>query len=360
MRTQWAGDGRLTPLPAIVLLTPGRSFLGQVPLCVLAFISVYFVLDVPTPTHKRWLDKFRQIDFLGALALILAVVFLLVGLDCGSNLGWSANITVASLSVAPCIFAAFVFIEMRVATHPFAPGHVIFDKSLFACYLANFFSTGAYTGILFFVPLFYQAVLGASATRSGGYLVPATVAVVVASVGGGWVIKKTERYYWITVLSLGLALVSIVPLVVSVWFKSAVGEVIGVALCALGSSSAITTTLIALIANSNTEDMALVVASSYLFRSLGSSLGLSLSAAALQQVLRTQLALRFPDGNEAKMIEDKVRQSLDYIKELSPLQAEQVRMSYKMATMGAYAPTLVFLVVGFVATFWVRETALKK
>lgn len=323
-------------------------------------MAVYFVLDFPSQSQKHWLEKFRQIDFLGALALILAVVFLLVGLDCGSNLGWSHKVTIVSLCLAPVVFAAFVYIEMRVATHPFAPGHVIFDKALFACYLANFFGTGAYTGVLFFVPLFYQAVLGASATMSGAYLVPATVAVVVSSVGGGWVIKRTERYYWITVLSLGLALVSIVPLVISVWFRSAVGEVIGVALCAFGSSAAITTTLIALIANSATEDMSLVVASSYLFRSLGSSLGVSLSAAALQQVLRTQLAVRFPDGDEAKMIEEKVRQSLDYIKRLSPRQAEQVRMSYKMATLGAYAPTLIFLIIGFVATFWIRERALKK
>lgn len=288
------------------------------------------------------------------------MVSLLVGLDCGSNLGWSHTLTIVALSLAPAVFAAFIYVEMRIATHPFAPGHVIFDKALFACYLANFFSIGAYTGILFFVPLFYQAVLGVSATVSGAYLVPATVAVVVASVGGGWVIKRTERYYWITVLSLGLALVSIVPLMVSVWFRSAVGEVIGVTLCAFGTSAVITTTLIALIANSAAEDMALVVASSYLFRSLGSSMGVSLSAAALQQVLRTQLAFRFPDGDEAKMIEDKVRQSLDYIKRLSPGQAEQVRMSYNMAILGAYAPTLIFFIVGFVATFWIREKALKK
>lgn len=258
------------------------------------------------------------------------------------------------------VFAAFVFIEMKIATYPFAPGHMIFDRSLFACYLANFWGSGAYTAVLFFVPLFYQAVLGASATVSGAYLIPATIAVVTASVGGGWVIKKTGRYYWATVLSMGLSLLSIVPLVVSVWFKLAVGEIIGVAMCGFGVASTMTTTLVALIAHTAKEDMALAVASSYLFRSLGSSLGVSFSMAALQQVLRTQLSFRFPDGDEAKMIEEKVRESLDYIRHLSPGQADQVRMSYKMATFGAYVPTAVFLVAGFLATFWVREKALAK
>ncbi|KAG9254968.1 major facilitator superfamily [Emericellopsis atlantica] len=336
------------------------SFLGQVPLCIIGFVAVYYVVDVPSPPHENWSAKIRQIDFLGALTLIAAVVALLLGLDAGSNLGWSHTLTVVALCLAPVVFAAFVLVEVRFAAYPFAPGHVIFDKSLFACYLVNFAASAAYIGVLFFVPLFFQAVLGASATRSGAYLVPAMVAVVIASVGGGWIIRRTERYYWITVLSMGLGLVAIVPLTVSVWFQDGLGEVAGTFLMALGYSAVVTTTLVGLIANSATEDMALVVASSYLFRSLGSSIGVSLSAASLQQVLRTQLAARFPDGDEAKKIEEGVRQSLEFIHKLSPWQAAQVKESYKLATLGGYGPTLIFLVMGFVVSFWIRERPLKK
>jgi hypothetical protein len=330
-----------------------------VPLCIIGFIAVYYVVDVPSPPHENWSAKIRQIDFLGAFALISAVVALLLGLDAGSNLGWSHTLTVVALCLAPFVFAAFVLIEVKLATYPFAPGHVIFDKSLFACYLVNFFTSAAYIGVLFFVPLFFQAVLGASATRSGAYLVPAMVAVVIASVGGGWIIRRTGRYYWVTVLSMALGLVSIVPLAVSVWFRDALGEVMGTFLIGLGYSAAVTTTLVALIANSAAEDMALVVASSYLFRSLGSAIGVSLSAASFQQVLRTQLAARFPDGNEARKIEEGVRQSLEFINKLSPRQASQVRESYKLATLGGYGPTVIFLITGFLVSFWVKEKALR-
>lgn len=339
---------------------PSRSFLAQVPFCVLAFIAVYFILDLPPVDDTNWLSKIRKVDFLGALALVLAVLALLLGLDTGANLGWSHTLTIASLSISPIIFAAFILIEVKVATYPFAPGHVIFDGSLFACYLVNFFEMGAYTAILFFMPLFFQAVLGASATISGAYLVPAMVAVMVASIGGGLIIKRTERFYWITVLSLGLALLAIIPLTASVWFRSAAGESIGLFLCVTGAASGVTTNLVALIANAASEDMALAIACSYLFRSLGCSIAVSLSSASLQQVLRMQLAARFPDGDEARRIEEQVRLSLDYIKKLSPWQAEQVRTSYQMATFGGYGPALIFLAAGFLSSFWIKEKTLKR
>lgn len=69
-----------------MLMTPHRSFLAQAPLCTIAWLAVYFVLDVPRPDQSHWLQKIRKVDFLGALVLVLAVVALLVGLDSGSNL----------------------------------------------------------------------------------------------------------------------------------------------------------------------------------------------------------------------------------------------------------------------------------
>ena len=336
------------------------SFIVQGPICVVAFIAVYFVLDVQHKTTGDWLSKLKRVDFLGAIALILAVTALLVGLDFGSNLGWRHTSTIASLSVTPVIFAAFIFIEMRIASNPFAPGHIIFHRSLFACYVTNFCSMGAYTAILFFAPLFFQAVLGASATLSGAYLVPAMIGIVVASVGSGLVIRKTGRYYWITVWAFFVALISIVPVTLGVWFRSAVGEMAGLAVQALGAGAGVTTTLIALIANADPGDMAVVVACSYLFRALGSSIAVSLSSATLQQVLRTQLAGRFPDGDEARRIEEKVRQSLEYINQLPKWQAEQVRSSYQVATIGGFAPAAVLMVAALVVSFWIKEKALKK
>ncbi|OLN94028.1 Vacuolar membrane amino acid uptake transporter fnx2-like protein 1 [Colletotrichum chlorophyti] len=357
-----AGTSTGAPLGGLLADSVGWrwSFTGQVPLCVAAFLAVYFVLDLPRTDHSHWREKVGRVDFLGAACLVAAVVALLVGLDSGSNNGWSDRSTVAGLAAAPALFAVFVFVEMRVASHPFAPGHVIFDRSLFACYLANFFGIAGHIASIFFLPLFFQAVQGASATQAGAALVPAMIASVVASVAGGLVMRRTGRYFTLTVLAYGLMVVAVAPTVVSLHRRSSAGVVASMALLALGGGAGITTTLVALLSNAAVQDTAVVVACSYLFRSLGSSIGISVCSAVLQQVLRTQLAARLSDGDEAHRIEERVRESLDYIRELPPVLAGEVRASYQAATLGAMVPVGLLLVLAFGSTFFIRERGLGK
>lgn len=118
--------------------------------------------------------------------------------------------------------------------------------------------------------------------------------------------------------------------------------------------------LIALLANSAVEDTAVVVACSYFFRSLGGSLSVGISSAILQQTLRGQLSFRLSDGNQARQIEEQVRESLDYIKELSPHVAAEVRMSYQLAIVWATIPSVVFAFVAFLVSFLIQEKRLQK
>ncbi|KAK1497353.1 major facilitator superfamily transporter [Colletotrichum cuscutae] len=357
-----AGTSTGAPLGGLLADSVGWrwSFTGQVPLCVLAFLAVYFVLDVPKTDHAHWREKVKRIDFLGAATLVAAVVALLVGLDSGSNNGWSSKLTVAALAATPVLFSVFVYVEMRVASHPFAPGHIIFDRSLFACYLANFFGIAGHIASIFFIPLFFQAVQGASATLAGAALVPAMITSVTASVSSGYFMKRKGRYYTLTVLAYGLMVVAVAPTVAALYFRSSAGVVGGMALLALGGGAGITTTLVALLANAASRDSAVVVACSYLFRSLGSSIGISVCSSVLQQVLRTQLAARLRDGDEARRVEERVRESLDYIRELPPAVAGEVRASYQVATLGAMVPMAALLVLAFLSTFFIKEKALGK
>ncbi|EGR52805.1 uncharacterized protein TRIREDRAFT_53475 [Trichoderma reesei QM6a] len=336
------------------------SFMIQAPLCLIAWVSVYFILDLETPSKDHWVAKVRQIDFLGALTLILAVICLLMGLDSGPNLGWSNRITIVSLSLTPVLFALFLLVEMRIAKHPFAPGHVILSRDLLPCYIANMCGMAGEMAVMFFVPLYFQAVEGLSATATGSMLVPSTIAGMSGSLAGGWVIKRTGKFYWPTVASFGVLFLSMMPLVVSVWRRSLFGVNAAFVVSAAGNGGGITTILIALLANAATEDSAVAIACSYLFRSLGSSVGVGISSAVLQQVLRGQLASRIGNDDDAGQIEEKVRQSLDAIKELPPLVAEQVRSSYRVAIMASLAPSLCFGLVCFLATFWVKEKSLNR
>lgn len=269
----------------------------------------------------------RRIDFLGAFVLVAAIILLLLGLDQGSNNSWSAPVTITSLCMSFPLFVLFVFVELKLAAEPFAPGRIIFNRSLVACYLCNFFGFGAWMVLLFYIPLFYQAVDGFSATQAGVMLLPNVVAAVLGSLSGGLLMQRTGKYYWLTVLgysnlTLGTLLIILCTgLVVNNTYGISVGLVLGGFCAGIG----ITTTLIGLIANAAPEDQAVATACSYLFRSLGSVVILSLTASVVQQTLRDQLLEHLKDAEE---IVKRVRESLDYVKTLEPAVREAVRQCY--------------------------------
>ncbi|KLU87502.1 multidrug resistance protein fnx1, variant [Magnaporthiopsis poae ATCC 64411] len=338
------------------------SFIGQAPLCLVAFVAVYVVLKLPRVDHSHWGEKLAKVDFPGAACLIAAVFCLLLALDSGPNQGWGETSTVVSLAVSLVLFAAFILVEIRFASHPFAPGHIIFDRSLFACYACNFFGTGGQMAVWFFLPLLYQGYYNMNAVQAGIMFIPGSIAGVCGSLSAGFVIKRTGHYYWLTVASHGMMLSSCVPLVLfsGLLTDSKTGTTVGLALMSFGIGAALTATLVALISNAAREDTAVVIACSYLFRSLGSAIGVSLMSALLQQVLRMELAARLGDADGASEIEERVRESLDFIKELKPELARVVRECYRIAVSAVFGGNAVPLGLAFIAAFYIREKRVSK
>lgn len=116
------------------------AFLAQGPLCIVAFLATFFALHLPKKDDSHWKEKLRRIDFLGAAILISAVFLLLLALDRGSNVSWNSSLTIIAISVSLPLFVVFILVEMKFAREPFAPGHIIFSRSMAACYFCNFFS----------------------------------------------------------------------------------------------------------------------------------------------------------------------------------------------------------------------------
>jgi hypothetical protein len=53
------GDGKFSMLKIERNMFNGiRAFIGQAPICALAFLAVYFVLDLPAQEKSHWKAKF--------------------------------------------------------------------------------------------------------------------------------------------------------------------------------------------------------------------------------------------------------------------------------------------------------------
>lgn len=206
------------------------------------------MLDLPVEEDSHWKHKLRRIDFLGAVILIGAVLGFLLGLDRGSNVSWSMPLTIVPLSVSAVLFVLFIIVEVYYAPEPFAPGHIIFDRTFFASYCCNFFSFGGWLAGLFYIPLYFQAVDGVSATVSGLRLLPSIFAGVTGSLFGGFVMKWTGKYYWLTVTAYALLTggVAIIYLFAGGIATNTIGMILGMVAAGFGNGIGVTTTLISL------------------------------------------------------------------------------------------------------------------
>lgn len=190
------------------------AFLGQGPLCLVAIFAVSIVLHLPKSDDTNWVKKLRRVDFLGAAFLVSAVLTLLLALDRGGNAGWTTKIALISLVVSIPLFAAFCFVEVKFAQEPFAPGHIIFARSMLPLYLCNFFSMCGWLAAQYYVPLYWQSVEQISATKTGLRMVPSLICGTAGSLFAGFYMRKTGKYYWLTVivyvtLILGMLLITL-------------------------------------------------------------------------------------------------------------------------------------------------------
>ena len=338
------------------------AFLGQAPLCLVAFVAVVFLLKVPGQETKDWKTNLKRIDFLGAFVLVLAVLGMLLGLDRGSNVAWNVPEAYGPLVASVVLFGVFVLVEDKVASEPFAPGHIIFDRSLFAGYLCNFFSFGGFLAVLYFLPLFYQATDSRTATNASILLIPGIITGVLGSLYGGIMMKKSGRYFWLNAIGY-----SILPIGVTVIFlfsgpivNKAAAMVIGQAIGGFGNGIGVTTSLIALISNASPADQAVTTACSYLFRTLGSVVGLSVTSTLIQQSLRSFLREALSGNKDIDEIVNNVRRSLDYVKELDPRTQRIVREGYGDAITRGFGLTIGIVFCATIASAFIREKKLSR
>jgi len=265
---------------------------------------------------------------------------------------------------APSSLSAFLqyclcFFEGSVAAEPFVPKRIVTNFSLLSCYLANFFASAATLAQIFYISLFYQAVQGKTASQASFWLVICIFGATIGSLSGGLTIQRVGKFYAITVLGnfllfLGTCMVLFSSGVIGI---STLGIAIGLAVTSIGNGSGITTTLVAMIANAGQADQAIATAVSYLFRSSGCVIGLSVASTIFQDTLRYLLRLRL-SGEDAQEIVKRVRESLSYLNQLDPHTKAIVVRSYVHALEATFLFTVVMAAFAAFFSLFVKEKEL--
>jgi EmrB/QacA subfamily drug resistance transporter len=149
-------------------------FLVNVPIAAAAAVVGRLVLRESRNKVRRGLDV------AGAMASTVAVLALVYGLTRGGQAGFGDPTSVAALSAAVLLTAAFVVAERR-ADDPLIPVHLLRSPTLLGADLTSLTVSTLISATPFLLTLYMQRVLDLSPVRTGLAFLPMTLTVTVTT-----------------------------------------------------------------------------------------------------------------------------------------------------------------------------------
>ncbi|RMZ85099.1 hypothetical protein DV738_g70, partial [Chaetothyriales sp. CBS 135597] len=327
----------------------------------LPFIGVCYVL-IPlflrlNMVPSSIVSKLMRVDWIGTVIFVGSSVSFLVPLTWGGVMyPWSSWRTLVPLLIGAAGLACFVLYEKFLAPQPSIP------LSIFANRTANtaFFTTVLH-GILlwcllYYQPLYYEAVKGYKPVIAGIALFPSTFTVAPIAVISGFSITKLNRYRWciyagwaMTTLGCGLLVLLDVDTTIAQFIF--INIVPGIGLGLLFPSLQFQ-----LQAASSSKDVAFAVAMFSFFRAFGQTLGVAIGGVIFQNQMTHKLRA-YPHfaAIASELAQDAT--ALVYIIQGTP--AGQDKSDLLTAYNGSIRSIYIFLTacagLGLVTCIWIKE-----
>jgi len=326
-------------------------------------IMILFFLRVKHNKEMPLRQKLKRIDYIGNLLLIASTVSVLYALTYGGGvLPWSSWRIIFPLVIGLVGLVIFMFYEnLSFVKEPVVPPRLLGNRTSAAIFAMTFLNSALLFWILFFLPVYYQAVLGKSAARAGVLILPAIVIGIPGAAGAVLLLSKFGRYrplhfIGFAIFTLGVGLFTLfdkdTPLVEIVIFEM---------IAAGGSGFVLNTLLPACQAQFEESDQAATTAAWSFIRSFGSIWGVAIPAAVFNNRF-AQLSYQITDPAVAAIfIEGGAYEhaSASVWKALPTMIQNQIISVYSESLKRVWQIGIVFSGVSFLIVFIERETLLR-
>lgn len=354
-------------------------FFVNIPLGILIIILfVFFFPNLRPDTLKH------SVDYPGLVTLVLAVLSVMLALSLGGvEYSWASFPIIGMFILSALMVASFIIIENR-SQEPIIPLWLFKDRIVAISMVLIFFTGFCMFGGIIFIPLFFQGVLGATATASGSFLTPMMLGQVTGSFISGQVLSRAGGHYrlqgaiGIAIMALGMALLS--RMTVETSYARAVLNII-----IMGFGLGITMPLyIIAVQNVVTYNVLGVATSSTSFlRSIGGSVGLAIFGSVMSNRFASELVKGIPPAiravippeqlaslahNPQALVSTGAQAQLQSILEKFGAQGAQVfpqllevlRQALASALSQVFLIGLGILVVAFIINLFIKEVPLRK
>ncbi|KAI1414207.1 putative MFS aflatoxin efflux pump [Hypoxylon sp. FL1857] len=172
-------------------------FYINLPFGGIAMLVIAFLLHVPDrkTTKISTKAKLAQLDALGTALLIPGVVCLLLALEWGGlTYPWNNGRIIALLTLGIALLISFSAVQVLMPKTATIPPRIFKQRSILAGNWSTVCLGGHMMIFVYFLPIWFQAIKGASAVDSGIRLLPITLSMVVASITNGIFVSKIGYY----------------------------------------------------------------------------------------------------------------------------------------------------------------------
>ncbi|DAA76129.1 TPA_exp: Uncharacterized protein A8136_1166 [Trichophyton benhamiae CBS 112371] len=334
-----------------------------VPIDGVAFLIIFFFLELHTPTTPL-LAGLRAIDWLGSLAVVGGTVMFLIGLEYGGeSYPWSSPTVICLIVFGIVTWGIFILIQWKVSRYPVMPLWLFTQRSTLAAYGTVLIHGAIYTSGSFFLPLYFQAVLGETPLKSGILLFPNVIAVSIVSAVTGIFVRKTGLclppiWFGTTVLVLGTGLYINLPS-----HRSLVKVILYQLVAGMGIGPNFQAPIIALQSHIRPSDIATATASIAFCRNLASSISVVIGGVIIQNRLQSNI-LEIQHLLSPKTLDAlqgvSAGASVHIIQALPPNEKQPVLDAYtkSLSTMWIFYTALA--AIGFIVSLLLQKKKLNK
>jgi len=150
------------------------SFYINLPVGFIAAVIIFFTFSTPQtqrnhPDRKASnREKFLQMDFPGLVLIIGAIQCLLMALYWGGvSKRWDDNNIIGCFLGFGLLLLGFIFIEWRQGPHAMLVHKLLKRREVRTGAAFSFFISGALFMLVYYLPIYFQAILGCTAIESG-------------------------------------------------------------------------------------------------------------------------------------------------------------------------------------------------
>ncbi|MFA5308915.1 MAG: MDR family MFS transporter [Dehalococcoidales bacterium] len=353
-------------------------FFVNVPLGLLVITLFVFFFPHIKPDNLK-----HTIDYPGVACLVLMVVPLLLALTWGGvEYPWGSAIIIGLFAVSVVALGLFLLAEQR-AKEPLIPLSLFQNRIVTISFIMVFLTSMGMFGAITFIPLFFQGVLGATATASGNFVTPMMLGTVTGSFLSGQALSRIGGHYKLQgVIGVGIMMVGMF-LLSRMNIDTTNGEAIRNMIIA-GFGLGITMPLYTIAVQNAVPYKILGVATSStaFFRSIGGSVGLAIFGSVMSNRFAAELLTRVPQdfvnavppdqlstlahNPEALMSSDAQAQlqgMVSHLGDKGPAVLQQVlqamRESLALSISHVFLYSCAAVVLAFIINFFIKEIPLR-